>query len=256
MQLYTHAELPARISFICRASRKFDGEVHKILCSILTHAHRHGDPRQFEPLLDGLASGVRHNAIVAWIVDYSGEQIAIQKNNKTKRWSAAMVPNWDRSEFNLEGAYAVTFGDHTAEPGGKTFTIRDMLKLLEKKATNLELNTDGTYKVSPGVRDAASQLLLVARQNGWYDHKVWDADKAVPAVATVQQMKSGVVQNAEKKRLEAEEKLTAMALELKAAQEALAAKMLVAADAGKVLTVDDAVNNVLADMPVMENKAA
>jgi hypothetical protein len=244
MQLYTHAELPKRISFICRASRKFDSEVHKILCSILTHAHQHGDPRQFEPLLDGLASGVRHNAIVAWIVDYSGEQIAIQKNNKTKRWSAAMVPNWDKSKFNLEGAYAVTFGDHTAEPGGKTFTIRDMLKLLEKKATNLELNTDGTYKVSPGVRDAASQLLLVARNNGWYDRKVWDADKVVPAVATVQQVKSGVVQDAEKKRLEAEEKLTAMGLELKAAQEKLA---------GKVLTVDDAVNNVLADMPVMDN---
>ena len=41
--------------------------------------------------------------------------------------------------------------------------------------------------------------------------------------------------------------------ELKAAQEKLAAKVLVATDAGKVLTVDDAVNNVLADMPVMDN---
>lgn len=244
MKLYTNAELGSKITRIIRIAGRVDREIHTINCSILTHAYEHGDPRHFVQLLNGLPSGTRLNAIVAWIQDYSGEQIAVQKNGKTKVWTAAMVPNWDRSKFNLEGAYAVTFGDHTAEPGGKTFTIRDMLKLLEKKATNLELNTDGTYKVSPGVRDAASQLLLVARNNGWYDRKVWDADKAVPAVATVQQVKAGVVQDAEKKRLEAEEKLTAMGLELKAAQEKLA---------GKVLTVDDAVNNVLADMPVMDN---
>jgi hypothetical protein len=189
MKLYSQSEIGARIKFICKAGAKFDNELHTILCSILTHTAEHGDPRNFVPLADGLPDGVRKQGIVTWINHFSGGQVKLAKSTKTKTWGVKIEgidgAKWSQDLFDLDGAYGVKFGDFSPEPVANQFGYKQMLKMLKAKATNMEVNADGTYKVSMGVRNLASTLIEFIRENGLDAAAIIAADEAKSAAAPV-----------------------------------------------------------------------
>jgi hypothetical protein len=164
MQLYSQSQIGSRVARIVRVAGKVDAELHVVLCSILDHTREHGDYTAILPLLNGLPNGVRKQGIVAWLSHFSGKQLTARLDSKSKSWVAELVPNRDKSKFDIVGAMAMTYGDFTKEPEPTTLDVKALIKMLEKKATNIEVNKDGSPKVTPEARDFASKLVDSARK--------------------------------------------------------------------------------------------
>jgi hypothetical protein len=164
MKIYTQGELKSKVERIIRVAGKVDGELHNVLCSILTHTEQHGDYTQLVPLLNGLNNGVRKQGIVAWLKNFSGDQLIARKDPKTKSWVVELAKGWDAEKFDLQGAYAVTYGDFAPEPEPTTVTLAMLIKMLEKKAVSTEVNKDGTPKVTNEARIMASRAVAFMRE--------------------------------------------------------------------------------------------
>jgi hypothetical protein len=164
MKIYSQSEVIGKVNRIVRVAKIVDSELHNILCSILTHTHDHGDYTAILPLLNGLPNGVRKQAIVAWVSNFSGKQLKVSKSSKDKTWKCELAEGWSKDKFDLEGAYAVGFGDFTVEPEPTTVTLELLIKMLEKKASSTARNADGTPKVTDDARIAASAAVAVMRE--------------------------------------------------------------------------------------------
>lgn len=163
MQLYTQSQIGSRVARIVRVAGKVDAELHVVLCSILDHTREHGDYTALVPLMNGLPNGQRKQGIVAWLKHFSGGQLTCSQNADTGAWQAKLKPQRDQALFDITGAMAVTFGDFTKEPAAKTLSVEALIKMLEAKATNTELNKDGTPKVSVEARTLASNMVAAIR---------------------------------------------------------------------------------------------
>lgn len=170
MQLYSRSQIGSKVARIVRVAGKVDAELHVVLCSILSHTKEHGDYTAILPLLNGLPKGVRKQGIVQWVSHFTNKKLIARLDNKSKVWECELAKDRKDEDFDILGAMAITFGDFTAEPVPTTLDVKLLLKMLEKKATNVETNKDGSPKVSPEARDLASKIVATVRANGW-DHK-------------------------------------------------------------------------------------
>lgn len=163
MNLYTRSQIGSKVARIVRVAGKVDAELHVVLCSILDHTREHGDYTAIEPLMNGLPNGQRKEAIVAWVTHFSGKQLVLSQNKKTKIWKGDLVPNRNQDLFDIPGAMAVTFGDFTKEPKATTLTLALLIKMLEQKSNDSKLNEDGSPKVDPEARAIAAKLAAAAK---------------------------------------------------------------------------------------------
>jgi hypothetical protein len=164
MKLYTQSEIGHKVQRIIKASQHVEGELHNVLCSILTHTAQHGDYTQLVPLMNGLANGTRKQGVIAWLKHFSGKQLIVRKDAETKQFVAQLDKGWSAEKFDLEGAYAVTFGDFTEEPEPKTLDIKALYKMLKAKAISDQTNKDGSPKVAPEARVVASRLIAAMQE--------------------------------------------------------------------------------------------
>ena len=164
MKLYTREEIGSKVSRVVRVAGKVDSELHTVLCSILTHTAEHGDYTALLPLLNGLNNGIRKQGIVSWLKAFSGKQLSARKDAKSKEWLVELAKGWSAEKFDLEGAYAVTFGEFTEEPAPQTLDIKALYKMLAAKATNDQVNKDGSPKVASGAKIIASRLVAAMQE--------------------------------------------------------------------------------------------
>jgi hypothetical protein len=164
MQLYTQSQIGSRVARIVRVAGKVDSELHVVLCSILDHTREHGDYTAILPLLNGLPNGVRKQAIVAWLANFSNKKLTAKLDSKSKAWTCELSKERADEDFDIVGAMAVTFGDFTAEPVPTTMTLALLIKMLEKKATDSTSNKDGSPKVDSEAREMASKVVAFIRQ--------------------------------------------------------------------------------------------
>ena len=165
MQLYTQSQIGSRVARIVRVAGKVDSELHVVLCSILDHTREHGDYTAILPLLNGLPNGVRKQGIVSWVSHFSNKKLVARLDSKTKQWVCELSKERSESDFDIVGAMAVTFGDFSKEPEPQTMTLELLVKLLEKKATSVAVNKDGSPKVAPEARALASKLVDFVRKD-------------------------------------------------------------------------------------------
>lgn len=164
MNLYTQSQIGSKVARIVRVAGKVDSELHVVLCSILDHTREHGDYTAILPLMNGLPSGQRKEAIVKWISHFSGKQLVLSQDKKTKIWKGELVPNRNQELFDIVGAMAITFGDFTQEPKPTTMTLELLIKQLEKTANDSSVNkADGSPKVTEDARMAAAKLAQAAK---------------------------------------------------------------------------------------------
>jgi hypothetical protein len=164
MQLYTQSQIGSKVARIVRVAGKVDSELHVVLCSILDHTREHGDYTAILPLLNGLPKGQRVKAIAAWLKHFSGKKLIARIDSESKQWVCELSKDRQESDFDIVGAMAITFGDFTAEKDPTVFGVDDVLKFLERKATDFDTNKDGSPKVSEAARNFASKLVMVARE--------------------------------------------------------------------------------------------
>ena len=164
MQLYTQSQIGPRVARIVRVAGKVDSELHVVLCSILDHTREHGDYTAILPLLNGLPNGVRKQAIVAWLANFSNKKLTAKLDSKSKTWVCELSKERADEDFDIVGAMAVTFGDFSAEPVPTTMTLALLIKMLEKKATDSATNKDGSPKVDSEARGMASKVVAFIRQ--------------------------------------------------------------------------------------------
>ncbi len=162
MNLYSRSQIASRVERIVRIAGRVDAEVHVVLCSILDHTREHGDYTALERLLNGLPNGVRKQGIVAWVKHFTNKKL-IPRQDKHKVWVCDLSKDRTDADFNIVEAMAITYGDFTAEPVPTTMTLALLLKMLEKKATSVEVNKDGSPKVSDEAKAMASKLVAFAR---------------------------------------------------------------------------------------------
>ena len=163
MNLYSRSQIAQRVARIVRVAGKVDAELHVVLCSILDHTREHGDYTAILPLLNGLPNGVRKQGIVAWVSHFTNKKLVARLDSKSKEWVCELAKEREDSDFDIVGAMAVTYGEFTKEPEPTTVDVKALIKMLERKATDITVNKDGSPKVTAEARDFASKLVTTAR---------------------------------------------------------------------------------------------
>jgi len=198
MKLYDKSQLTERVARICRVAGKVNDEIHTVLCSIMAHTMNSGDYTAILPLMNGLPKGQRLQAIALWVKHFSGGQLKLALNAKTKIWGGTLKgpenTAWNKDLFDLPGAIAVKFGDFSEEPKPSSFDMEQMIDWLKAKIDSKAKNPDGSYKVTVGTRELASKLMGEILINGWNDPKLIAADKSPVVKADVPHKASKGVQ--------------------------------------------------------------
>lgn len=189
MELYSKDSIAGRIARIVRVSGRVDREIHLINCSVLSHTIDSGDYTAIEPMMNGLPNGQRKQAIALWFKKFSGGQLSLTVNAKTKIWSGSLKgpdgTKWDKKLFDLAGGCAISFGDLTRDKAETVFDMERMVDWLTAKAQNTDKNDNGTFKVTIGTRDLAAKVLATIIENGWNNPKLVEADKLVSGTAPI-----------------------------------------------------------------------
>lgn len=165
LKLLTAADLLAAIPALKADADSVQERVHLYAVSGLDHVRAHGDTTGVVALCNALPRGQRVKALAFWFKKFSNSKLILTMDKKTKVWSAKLSKQRLDSDFDINGAEAVTFADLTDERDPVSVTIDSIVKALEGKATNSE-NFEGTEtpKVTPEARAFAAKLVAFARE--------------------------------------------------------------------------------------------
>lgn len=155
----SQSEIAKRITRIKSVGARLQNEVHVVAVSCLAHARDHGDITLSVRLLDAMPNGQRVKALAYWFRKFSGEQLSFSFKPDTG-WSAKLVKGWKPELYDVDGAYAVTFADLTAEKGYDTLSVKAVLSYLKRKADEDGLHPNGEAKVSPEAREFCAALFV------------------------------------------------------------------------------------------------
>lgn len=137
-------------------------EIHQAAVSTLDHCREHGDYRGALALVNALPNGQRVQGLVEWFKGFSNGKLTF-KQGADKSFTADLKKDRVDGDFDVEMAMLTDFGAYTKEAKPKTVTVDALIKMLETKANNTELNSDGTPKVSADARTVAASLVASYR---------------------------------------------------------------------------------------------
>lgn len=133
-------------------------EIHQAAVSTLDHCREHGDYRGALALVNALPNGQRVEGLMAWYTHFSNGKLSFKKDANGQR-SAKLNTDRVDSDFDIEAAMLTDFGSLTKEAKPAVFTIDKLIKFIESKANNVELNADGSPKVAEDTRAVAAKLV-------------------------------------------------------------------------------------------------
>lgn len=178
LKLLTAADLLAAIPALKQDADSVQERVHLYAVSGLDHVRAHGDTTGVVALMNALPRGQRVKALAFWFKKFSNSKLILTMDKDSKVWTAKLSKQRLESDYDINGAEAITFADLTDERDPQSTTVEGLLKSLVGKSTNSE-NFDGTTipKVTPEARKFAAALVAFARANG-YDPKAKPAQQA------------------------------------------------------------------------------
>jgi hypothetical protein len=161
--IMTAAAVMAAIPVLAASLRANEEKIHEIGVSTLDHAREHGDWRGCVALLNALPKGTRSEALAAWFRNFSNNKLKLTRDKETASWKCELAKDRDDSDFDIEGADAVTFADFTKEVAPKAMTLTALLKMVEKVANDTTTLPNGVRKVPENVAEVAAQMLATVR---------------------------------------------------------------------------------------------
>ncbi len=164
LKFVSRSDIHKRVARCVRIGVKVEAEIHILACSILMHTRDHGDYTAGEALLNGLPRGTRVKALAFWFKHFSNGKLTFKVNDENK-YVGKLDKDRDEGDFKLDDAVGMTFADLTNEKAPTSVTVQSLLSGIKSKATNAELNDDGSPKVTPEARDVASKILAFVRDN-------------------------------------------------------------------------------------------
>ena len=158
------AKCKTNISRIKRSGAALQKLVHETAVSTLAHIRDHGDYTLATALLDALPTGQRVKALAHWYKHFSKGAVTFSYDSKAG-WLCKIVKNRTPEMFDIDGAYATTFADLTAEKNpGSTFGVKEVLAYLKRKANDEKLLDNGEPRVSEQARELMAALYVRAEE--------------------------------------------------------------------------------------------
>lgn len=150
------------IAGIKTSAVKLQAEIHQIAVSTLDHCREHGDYRGALALVNALPNGQRVEGLIVWYQTFSNGMLTFKKGANGERSCALSAKRVD-ADFDIQAAMLTDFGALTKEAKPATFTVEKLIKSIEQKANNVELNVDGTPKVDEAARAMSAKLVAYYR---------------------------------------------------------------------------------------------
>lgn len=137
----------------------FQALVHDAAVQSLIVVRDEGDYGPARDLMNAVPKGVRREGLGIWFNRFSNGKLKVLRNNETGLYDCKLSKDRAVTDFDVEGAAKINFADLTKEPKANTFTLEKLIKQLQSKANNTDLNDDGTPKVDEPARAMAAKLL-------------------------------------------------------------------------------------------------
>lgn len=166
MELLNREKSAVLITELGARAATVQADIHLVGCSALAHMRDHGDYRTALQLMNALPNGPRVQGLAVWFREFSSGKFSLNFDSKEKTWKGSLKKDRTEADFRVDDAIEVSFADFTKERTPKQFDVMALVRFIKSKADNTETNPDGTFKVSPAAREAASRLLKLAADNG------------------------------------------------------------------------------------------
>lgn len=163
IEILTQTAINEVIQKIATTAKALQGQIHQCAVSTLSHIAEHGDYRGAAALLNALPTGQRVQALVVWFQHFSDGALQIKKA-ESGGFAVSLKAGWkDSCSIDVEAAMLTDYAAFTKEAKPATFTVEKLIKMIEDKANNTELNVDGSAKVDPSARGVAAKLVAAYR---------------------------------------------------------------------------------------------
>lgn len=163
MKFLSIEECTKSIGEIRGSAKDLQAKIHLVAVSTLVHARDTGDARGCLALVTALPNGTRVEALKAWYVGMSSKVLSFGTDSESKETTIKIAKVRTPAMFLVDDAIKTDFGAYTKEAKPRTFTVDQLIKQLEGKANNTELNEDGTPKVDPSARMVAAKMVASYR---------------------------------------------------------------------------------------------
>lgn len=160
---FTAEKCKSNISRIKRAGKALQVLIHETATSTLAHIRDHGDWTLACALLDAMPNGQRVKALAHWYNHFSDGAVKFSFDPNAG-WTCKLAKNRTPEQFDVEGAYAKSFADLTAEKEPTTMSVKQAIAYLKRKANDDKRNDDGTPKVSDEARELFAKLYAKAAE--------------------------------------------------------------------------------------------
>jgi hypothetical protein len=154
------------IGQVAATGAAFQVLVHETAVQTLLLVREEGDWGPARDLMNAMPKGARREALAIWFKRFSNDKLRFSTVKETGLYKGHLSSDRALSDFDVDGAAAVNFADLTTEPKASTFTLEQLIKTLQAKATNTKVNDDGTPKVDERARAMASKLLAAIYGGG------------------------------------------------------------------------------------------
>lgn len=163
IEILTQTATNEQIMTIATTAKALQSQIHQCAVSTLWHINEHGDFRGAQALLNALPNGQRVQALAVWFQHFSDGALQIKKA-EAGGFAVSLKTGWkDKCSIDIEAACLTDYAAFTKEAKPATFTVEKLLKMIEDKANNVELNVDGSPKVDPAARGIAAKLVAAYR---------------------------------------------------------------------------------------------
>lgn len=140
-------------------AKSLQQQIHHVAVSTLVHVRDTGDTRGALALIQALPNGTRVEGLKAWYTGMSSGKLSFGTDSESRETTIKLAKDRVAANFLVDDAIKTDFGSYTKEPKARTFTVDQLIKQLEGKANNTELNEDGTPKVDPSARLVAAKMV-------------------------------------------------------------------------------------------------
>lgn len=163
MKILSVEECASIVTEIRGSAKALQAKIHHVAVSTLVHIRDTGDTRGALALVQALPNGQRIEGLKAWYTGMSSDKITFGKNADTGETTIKLAKDRVPANFLVAEAEVTDFGSYTKEAKPRTFTVDQLIKQLEGKATNTELNEDGSPKVEEAARMVAAKMVASYR---------------------------------------------------------------------------------------------
>jgi hypothetical protein len=159
MKFLSIEECSKAITEIRGSAKDLQTRIHLVAVSTLVHIRDTGDVRGALQLVQALPNGQRVEALKVWYTAMSSNKLTFGKDKDTSETTLKLAKDRVPAHFLIDDAIVTDYGSFTKEAKPRTFTVDQLIKQLEAKANNTELNEDGTPKVEPSARLVAAKMV-------------------------------------------------------------------------------------------------